>query len=128
MPFDDVLSANHLRGSVNHLAGLAGETAAERHYLSIGFRLAERRWRGGAGEIDLILFNDDLHVFVEVKTAATFDKAAERLTEAQLTRVSRAAEEYMGSADHLGTGHFRIDAALVDGRGRVSLIENVTLA
>ena len=128
MPFDDIVSSNHLRGSVNHLAGLAGETAAERHYLSIGFRVAERRWRGDAGEIDLILFNDDLHVFVEVKTAATFDKAAERLTDVQLARVSRSAVAYMGSADPRGTGHFRIDAALVDGKGRVSLIENVTLA
>lgn len=128
MPFDDIASANTLRGSVNHLAGLAGETAAGRYYQSIGFRVAERRWRGGAGEIDLILRDDDLHVFVEVKTAATFDKAAERLTEAQLARVSRSAEAYMGSADHGGTGHFRIDAALVDGQGRVSIIENVTLA
>lgn len=128
MPRDDVLSARCLQGAANYLSGLAAEDAAARLYEASGYHPVEVRWRGRAGEVDLIFKNEALYVFVEVKAAATCDLAAERLTEAQLARVALAAEEYMGNHAEAGAGHIRIDAALVDGAGKVQIIENITLA
>ena len=120
-------SAKFRQGSVNYLSGLAAEDAAADYYRSLGAVVLDRRWRGRAGEVDLVLGLNDLHVFVEVKKATTFDLAATRLTNAQLSRVSSAAEEYMDSCANSETGNMRIDAALVEGSGRVKIIENVTL-
>lgn len=128
MPPDAAMSSKRLKGSTNHLSGLAAESAAERHYCSKGYQVERRRWRGRAGEVDLILSRDDLYTFVEVKRAATFDLAATRLTWAQLARVASAAEEFMGTTECGSDRCFRVDAALVDGTGAVHILENVTLA
>lgn len=128
MSLDDGISAIRLRGSLNYLQGLSAEDSAVHHYETHGFHVEARRWRGRAGEVDIILSDGDIHVFVEVKKASTFDLAATRLTTAQLSRVASAAEEYMGERAGDPRGFFRIDAALVDETGRVEVIENVTLA
>ena len=49
--------------------GVAGEKAAEKFLQrEKGFKIRERNWRHGRDEIDLIAFEDDILVFVEVKT------------------------------------------------------------
>ena len=47
--------------------GLSGEQAAEAYLTGLGYRLLARRYRGGDGEIDLILRDGAALVFVEVK-------------------------------------------------------------
>ena len=128
MPCDDIVSAKAHQGSLNYHSGLAAEDSVVQHYVMAGANLVARRWRGKAGEVDLVLRLGDIHLFVEVKKAATFGMAAERLTSAQLARVSSAAEEFIASLPDGDSGFIRVDAALVDGTGRVEVIENVTLA
>ena len=48
-------------------SGLNGEELAERYLLQQGMSCIVRRYRGADGEIDLIMLDDDMVVFVEVK-------------------------------------------------------------
>ena len=116
------------RGAVAHQAGLAAEAGVARHYARAGCQIVARRWRGQAGEIDLIGRDADGYVFVEVKAARTLAQAAERLTRRQMARLALAAEEFLGSvAGGPGQG-MRFDVALVDGFGRLEVCENALIA
>lgn len=48
--------------------GNLGEDAAQQHLRSLGFEILARNYRGGPGEIDLIVRDPHCLVFVEVKT------------------------------------------------------------
>ena len=50
-----------------YAAGLAGEERALRYLEGLGMTLVERRYRGGDGEIDLVMEDGEALVFVEVK-------------------------------------------------------------
>ena len=50
-----------------YAAGLEGEEQALRYLTARGMTLVERRYRGGDGEVDLIMADGDTLVFVEVK-------------------------------------------------------------
>lgn len=82
-----------------------------------------RRWRGKAGEIDLICRDGACLIFVEVKQAATLDEAAQRLGRTQQGRIMQAALEYCESHGHSPLPELRFDAALVDRQGRVQILE-----
>ena len=89
MPFDfSPADARSLKGLVNYHDGLVAEDSVEARYLGEGYDLVARRWRGQGCEIDLVFRDDDGFVFVEVKKAATFAQAAERLTLQQMHRIS----------------------------------------
>lgn len=84
----------------------------------------ETRWRGPAGEIDLIFRDGDELIFVEVKKSSSHALAASRLDRRQMDRICLSALDY---ADRIGSGRavpMRFDAALVDGHGRVDIIRN----
>ena len=84
------------------------------------------RWRGRAGEVDLVLQDGSDVIFVEVKASATHDQAAQRLTPRQIGRVTLAAQEYLEAHSKTGSG-MRIDAALVDRQGRVETLKNISM-
>ena len=84
------------RGLRAYLSGCAAEDAALRAYEARGAKLLERRWRGTGGEIDLILREPETYVFCEVKKAANFDLALERIRQGQVQRIFTAASEYLG--------------------------------
>jgi putative endonuclease len=54
----------------SHLLGQKGEDLAADHLKKSGFRILFRNWKWGKHEIDIIADNNDLIVFVEVKTRA----------------------------------------------------------
>lgn len=116
-----------MSGLVSHLSGLAAEEAVAGHYGRSGLTVGERRWRGTLGEIDLILRDGSALVFVEVKRARDFARAAERLTRAQLERIWATASEYLAGEPRGQLTETRLDLALVDGQGGVRVIENVCL-
>jgi putative endonuclease len=51
-----------------HQTGKTGEELAERFLMGKGFRLIEKNFRVPGAEIDLIMENEDIVLFVEVKT------------------------------------------------------------
>ncbi|WP_375257361.1 YraN family protein [Citreimonas sp.] len=112
------------RGTTGYHAGLAAEDAAVRDYERRGMPVLARRWRGRAGEIDLIARDGDTIVFVEVKTSRDFDRALSHLGPRQIARLCAAAEEYAGAHAAGTLTEMRFDVALVDGQGAVRVIEN----
>ena len=117
-----------MRGQRNYEAGLAAEGSVQRLYEAEGYAVAGTRWRGVAGEIDLIFRKGAALVFVEVKKSADILRAAENLSVRQLSRVARAAEEYLAKEPSGLDTEARVDVALVDRHGRTSIIENATVA
>jgi putative endonuclease len=113
-----------MAGSVNHCAGKAAEDSVAGDYDRRGRHVAHRRWRGLAGEIDLIARDGEGYVFVEVKRARSFDQAALRLGRRQMDRIIAAACEFLGTQPGGMLAAMRFDLALVDGRGAVRIIEN----
>jgi putative endonuclease len=114
-----------MSGMVSYLAGMAAEDAVAADYAQRGYAVAARRWRGSRGELDLVLRDRDGLVVVEVKKARDFARAADRLSGAQLSRIAGAVSEFVAGEPRGQLTDVRFDLALVDGAGRVQIMENV---
>ena len=114
------------RGRSAYLSGLSAEDQAARAYLKRGAELLARRHRNEGGEIDLILLEDGILVFVEVKRRKNRTELAESITERQWQRLGLAANHYMIShSNETGTIRgCRFDAVLIDAEGHLEIIEN----
>lgn len=113
-----------MSGKMSYLAGMAAEDSVAADYARRGHRVAARRWRGSRGELDLVLEDGDGFIVVEVKKARDFARAAARLTRAQLARIYGAASEFVATAPKGQLTDLRFDVALVDGAGRLEILEN----
>lgn len=113
-----------MSGLVSYRAGLAAEDAVARHYARSGREVLASRWRGGSGEIDLILRDGAGVVFVEVKKAATHAEAAVRVTQRQMARIYAAAAEFLAGEPAGQATESRFDVALMDSYGRIEVLEN----
>lgn len=118
------VTQRHHRGKVAHYAGQAAEYRVAQDYERRGFVVAAQRWRGKAGEIDLILRSGDGLIFVEVKQASNLERAAQSLSRRQMIRISQAAEEFLAGEPRGSLSDVRFDVALVDGTGQTQIIEN----
>jgi putative endonuclease len=116
-----------MSGILSYHSGLAAEGAVAADYGRRGLPVVGRRWRGAVGEIDLIVRDGEGLIFVEVKRARDFARAAERLTPAQAERIWATAAEFLAGEPRGQLTEARLDLALVDGVGRVRIIENVTI-
>ncbi len=78
--------------------GRAGETLAVKFLEQKGFRLIKRNHRIRGGELDLIMENDDIMIFVEVKTRTTanFGEPEDSLTPVQTRKIIRAILHWLG--------------------------------
>lgn len=112
------------RGAVSYQAGKAAEDSVARAYQRRGYRLAAQRWRGAGGEIDLIFRQDDRFVFVEVKSGPDWARAAQRVTSRQARRLMASAQDFVGQQTGTIAVDMRLDVALVDGQGRIEIVEN----
>jgi putative endonuclease len=127
MPFDSIsapVQARKRRGLTNYLAGHAAEASVARHYEGRGISICARNWRGSGGEIDLIGRDGDVVVFVEVKQSRTHDLAATHISAAQIGRIFATVEEFVANEPKGLLTDVRIDLALVDGQGRIEVVEN----
>jgi putative endonuclease len=98
--------------------GKRGESLAAEFLEKKGWRIAERNWRAGRGEIDLIAWaHEQLLVFVEVKTRAgdNFGGPEEAVDARKQDIMARTAGLYM---EHIGYDweiRFDIIAVLLKG-------------
>ncbi len=113
-----------MAGRVGYHAGLESERSVARHYLRAGYSFAAHRFRGQGGEIDLIMRKADLVVFIEVKHSQTHARAAERLARHQMDRISASAADFLTGEPFGQDTPSRFDVALVDGQGRIEVLEN----
>lgn len=112
------------RGRLAYQAGMAAENQVAQDYEKRGFIVDHMRWRGKSGEIDLVVRNDIGLVFVEVKKSSNFARAAESLGPRQMHRLYYAAEEFLAGYPSGLSTNTRFDVALVDGAGKIQIIEN----
>jgi len=112
------------RGQQAYLSGAAAEDQVAKFYEQQGYSVTARRWRGAGGEIDLIFHQDAAVVFVEVKRSKTSARAAARITQAQMERIYASAGQFLNNEPAGQLTESRIDVALVDGAGRIEIIEN----
>lgn len=93
--------------------GLSAESRAAAYLVAKGYRIAARRWRCEAGEIDIVARRGRLLIFVEVKARATLDGAAYSISERQKQRIATAAALWLAHNPQDATQDMRFDAILV---------------
>ena len=112
------------RGKQAYLSGLSAEEAVERQYCRQGYDVVARRWRKGGGELDLVLRNDAGLIFVEVKQSRDFARAAENLSQRQITRLFAGAAAFLAQEPMGELTECRFDVALVNRHGEIHILEN----
>lgn len=115
-------------GSMAWAAGMHAEQSVASRYARAGMQIAAQRWRGRGGEIDLIARDGDGVIFIEVKRARSLARAAERVSTRQQARIMAAACEFVEGEPSGQLTPMRFDVALVDGMGRIEVLENAFAA
>lgn len=103
--------------------GRNAEDEVAGHWRSKGFGVLAQRLRTGAGEIDLVVANADVLVFVEVKARKTMAQAAYAVSPRQQARLLEAASAALATHGDWERPCTRFDVALVY-PGGVSHIED----
>ena len=96
-----VRSATVLVVGNNATLGARGEEIAAQYLASAGMTVVCRNWRCRYGELDLIARDDDVTVFVEVKTRTgrRFGMPAEAVTFAKQCRIRRLAAIWLSEQE-----------------------------
>lgn len=96
--------------SLSHALGRSGEEAAVNYLKKKKFRVVERSFRFHHGEIDIIAYDGQTLVFVEVKTRRSpdFGRPEESVTPAKQVHLRRLAEAYL-AVRNLGQVPCRFD-------------------
>lgn len=81
----------------NHSFGKQAEMSVMNFYLNKGFLILERNYRYGRAEVDIIMKNNDLIVFIEVKARRSggFGTPENFMSKAQQNRVLKVADHYV---------------------------------
>ncbi len=96
--------------------GASGEAAVAAWYEARGYRVLARNWRCREGELDLVVADDRVVVFCEVKTRSSdaFGAPVEAVTGAKQARIRRLAARWLGEqAAPPGGRSVRFDVASV---------------
>lgn len=108
--------------------GLVGERVAERWLRRRGFSVLQRRYRSGHRDIDLVMQQDSLIAFVEVKArrGAVFGDPVEAVNWKKRNELIRSALTWIDRHGRPGEAYrFDVVGVLVDGeRIRVRHVEN----
>lgn len=101
--------------------GKTGEEVAVDFLKKYGYKILERNFRTGLGELDIIARDKNTICFVEVRTRTSSDKGSglESITRTKQYRLSRLALSYLKSNRLLNRrARFDIVSILLDGRNR----------
>ena len=107
-------------------AGAAAEAAAERHLCESGCRVLARNARYREGELDLVVREHDVVVFIEVRLRGSerYGGALASVDVHKQRRLARAARRWL--AEHYGERWpaCRFDVVAVDGSGTIDWIRD----
>ena len=108
------------------LLGKEGERVAERYLQKKGYKLVERNYRCLGGELDLIVLDRRVIVFVEVKTrtGSGFGTPFEAVEARKQQRMIRAAQFFLAEKG-LQQRDARFDVVGVSWPGREPVIEHI---
>jgi putative endonuclease len=92
--------------------GRRSEIAAIDYLRSVGYRIVTSGYRSKAGEIDVIAWDGDVLVFVEVKARTNADQPQDAVGPQKQQRLIRAAQSYL-SKHRLHDAQYRFDIVAV---------------
>ncbi len=97
--------------------GVLGEALAEDHLNAKGFQSVDRRYRSPYGEIDLIMLDQDVLVFIEVKyrTRSTLVSAKLAVSPAKQRRIIQTALCYLNEHPEHTERMMRFDIVVFSG-------------
>lgn len=97
--------------------GAAGEQRAAAYLAELGYRIVERNWRNGFGELDLIAMDGPDLVVVEVRTLASpyHGCPEESVGPRKQRQLAHLAAAYVQQARYVG--EWRIDVVAIDRDG-----------
>lgn len=107
--------------------GAKGERIAEKHLKRKGYRTAARNLRNKAGELDLVMWDDDELVVVEVRTVERAGGvwAGERVPVSKQRQLTRVARHLLaGLDDPLPVVRFDVVIVEMEGKPTVHHYEN----
>jgi putative endonuclease len=109
------LGSGGVTQTARQVLGAAGEQLARRHLEQRGYRFVAANWRRPYGELDLIMRDGNVLVFVEVKTrrGERLVTAEESLTAAQGRRLLRGAQFFLAERAELANLFWRIDLVAI---------------
>jgi len=115
--------------SVNNakqVLGKEGERIAERYLKEKGYKLVERNYRCAAGEVDLIVLDRRVIVFVEVKTRTGhgFGTPLEAVQPRKQRKMMQAAQFFL-SQKKLHQRDARFDVVGISWPGQEPMVEHV---
>jgi putative endonuclease len=117
---------------IRHTAGQTGEEHAARHFARLGFEVVARNHRTRFGELDLVVFDGETLVFVEVKTRRSGAREPwENLHDRKRAQVRRMALAWLTeSTDRPYSAQLRFDgvAILLDGAGELVRLDHMEAA
>ncbi len=108
-----------------HALGLEGEALALGYLCAKGYRHLQSRYKTRWGEIDLVMQDDDMLVFVEVKyrQKGQYGDGIRAIRPDKLSRWLKACEEYL--VLHDTDSALRLDVVEITADG-IAHLENVT--
>ncbi len=109
--------ADHLK------LGRQGEQLARSYFLKQYYEILEENWTQGKAEVDLIVYQDGVMVFVEVKTrtGTAFGQPEDFVDAAKQNQMQLAAEAYIQLMSHQGEVRFDIISILINGSAEPQL-------
>lgn len=109
---------------MSRAVGDAAEQRAVEFLRDNGFRIVDRNVSSRFGEIDILAMKGEVLHIVEVKSAPSFEQAANNITAQKVRRILMTAEAYMKK--HRLDLDYVLDAVIVTG-SHCELLENITL-
>ena len=108
------------------LLGKEGERIAERYLLKKGYKLVERNYRCPSGELDLIVLDRRVVVFVEVKTRTghAFGTPFEAVEFRKQQTMTQAAQYFLAQKG-LQQRDARFDVVGISWPGRQPVVEHI---
>ena len=84
----------------HNLLGKWGEDIAAEYLAGKGYAIADRNWRSGNLEIDIVAYHHNRVIFVEVKTRHDIsERPEEAVDRRRASRMVRAADIYLAAHD-----------------------------
>ncbi len=112
----------------NKVTGNSGETEATNYLIKNGYIIIERNFRTKTGEIDIIAFNEDTIVFIEVKTIpnGTADMLQRVLNQQKFKRIIKTSKRFLLNHREYSNNYVRYDVIVInmEGYDKVYHIEN----
>jgi putative endonuclease len=111
----------------SRMFGVRAETLATLLLMCKGYRILERNYLHGGGEIDLIVQRGRVIAFVEVKARPTQGAALIAIDNRKLKRIAKAARSWINRSREPQNLILRFDAVLIAPRTFPRHMENIAV-